>query len=158
MARVVAMLLAVSAFAGCAGSSATAPSVSQGRIQLRFASVAPVRGHKATTNPLDSSTIYLAPGAFLQDEQVQSARVVEVATGEPAVEITFTPAGAATLRDVSERNVGKLVAILVDGRVVTAVPIQSVFDVPSILLVANFTREEAERLARDLSRLAPNPR
>jgi SecD/SecF fusion protein len=146
-----ATLTVVFLIAGCAVSGSATSAVTSERIEFRFASEDATPGHEATTNPLDASTIYLAPEAFLNHKHIQSGRVVDLVTGDPAVEITLTPEGSERLRRISAQNLGKLVAILVDGRVITAVPIQSELKLPSVVLVADFERAEAERLARDLS-------
>jgi hypothetical protein len=97
-----------------------------------------------------SRTIFLHKETLLSSQDIAEARVVLDERDEPAVEVRFVPAVHQKVREATEAHRGKPLAILVDGRVVTA-PIVRWRIGESARIRGDFSREEAERIARGLS-------
>ncbi len=65
--------------------------------------------------------MFLATGGpVLANEAVQSARAVKDPIATPATYLKLTPDGARKLREVTERIKGKKLAIVLDGKVISA--------------------------------------
>ncbi len=127
-------------------------SVSSGStIEFRFAQDAPGAGLTKFINRENNSTIYLSPEVLLSDTDVESAKVIILKTGDPAIEVSFTEGGSSKLRALSAANIGRTIAIVANGEVVVAVPIRSELNIPSADLVSHFTQASAEDLVRQLN-------
>jgi preprotein translocase subunit SecD len=99
------------------------------------------------------ATIHVSDQVSLTNADIASARVVR-SDSRYGVEVTFTEAGAARMRAVTSANIGRLLAVLVDGEVVTAPRVTSAVSEIGIL-TGDYTRAEAERVAAGLLRRAP---
>jgi preprotein translocase subunit SecD len=64
-----------------------------------------------------------------------------------SIEITFTQDGAKKMAKLTEENNGKLLAVLLDGKVVSAATIRSVIS-EKAQITGNFTKEQAEQIAK----------
>jgi preprotein translocase subunit SecD len=73
------------------------------------------------------------------------------ATGEPVVTLTFTPEGKAKFAEITKRNIGKQVAIFVDGFPVTAPVVQTEITDGQAIISGSFTIESAKELAIQLN-------
>lgn len=72
-------------------------------------------------------------------------------TGEPQVELHFTSEGAKKFADITERNVGKIVAIVLDNFVLTAPRVQQVITGGTAQITGNFTSDQAKALQIQLN-------
>ncbi|MDX3655810.1 hypothetical protein PV646_00705 [Streptomyces sp. ID05-26A] len=86
----------------------------------------------------------------LDGDRVVKATASPSEYGGHVVTIEFDPEGARTWSDFTTANVGKQIAILINGRVLSAPSIQSPITGGSTQISGNFTREEADQLARQL--------
>lgn len=68
----------------------------------------------------EGETVYLHAEPALTRDDVAQANVVVVTGHGQAVNIEFTPAGAAKMTEVSQQNRGKRLAIVMDGKVLAA--------------------------------------
>jgi preprotein translocase subunit SecD len=66
------------------------------------------------------------------------------------VSVTLTPAGARKMRAATERNIGKRMAILIDGVVVTAPVVNSVISEAAVV-EGHLTKHEAERIVAGIT-------
>ena len=66
------------------------------------------------------------------------------------VSVTFTPAGARKMQAATEGNIGKRMAILIDGVVVSAPVVNSVLS-ESAVVEGHLTRQEAERIVAGIT-------
>jgi preprotein translocase subunit SecD len=105
--------------------------------------------------------IALTSSAFAQREQsairfvitssdVQSATAEFDPVGRPMVRIRFTPEAAQRLERITCANVGKMLELVVDGRVVTTAQIVDCIKGGEVQLSGNFTPEETRQIARNL--------
>ncbi|OGJ43651.1 protein-export membrane protein SecF [Candidatus Peregrinibacteria bacterium RIFCSPLOWO2_02_FULL_48_14] len=70
---------------------------------------------------------------------------------QPYVSITFTEEGATLFEALTEKNVGKKVAIFVGGSLISAPNVQEKISGGQAQITGDFTIEEAQNLARDLN-------
>jgi len=95
------------------------------------------------------------PGLYpteLTGADLESADVVfDRNTGDPAVSITFTPEGGEKFANITADNVGKPLAILLDGGVVSAPVVQDRITGGTAQITGNFDVDEAKNLAIQLN-------
>lgn len=70
---------------------------------------------------------------------------------QPFVSITFNEEGATLFEQLTEKNVGKRIAIFVGGNLISAPNVNEKISGGSAQISGNFTLEEAQNLARDLN-------
>ena len=75
----------------------------------------PAAGLQAFTVPGQDQKVYLHAEADLTNRDIAAARL---APG-PALELSFTPEGQQKAARLSERHLGRPVAVLIDGKVVS---------------------------------------
>lgn len=120
------------------------------KVEIRLAETVPREGLIEATVADTSQKIFLSKEPLLANQDIAEARVVLDEFDEPGVQITFVPAVHQKVREATESHRGKPLAILVDGRVVTAPIVQWQIG-ESALIQGGFRREEAERIAKGLS-------
>lgn len=72
-------------------------------------------------------------------------------SGQPQVQLTFTPQGAKKFADITSRNVGKVVAIALDQQVIEAPRVSQPIVGGNAVITGNFTTEQANNLAIQLN-------
>jgi preprotein translocase SecF subunit/protein-export membrane protein SecD len=70
---------------------------------------------------------------------------------QPYVSIQFNDEGAKLFAEITERNVGKRLAIFVGGELISAPRVNEKITSPSAQISGDFTTDEAKNLARDLN-------
>ncbi len=86
-------------------------------------------------------------GAALSGKVVTDARVSISPTGEREVLLMMNPEGAERWRQITRKNIGKSVAIVLDHHVYSYPVVQSEISGGSSSITGNFTMEEAQDLA-----------
>ena len=124
------LVLVLAVLAACNQSESTDVSStnSPARVsfEFRLAQAAPQAGMIPMV--VEGETLYVASQAALTEADVKHARVSSGQRGQPLIEVQFRPAGAKRFADLTTANVGKRVAILIDGRVISAPTIASPID------------------------------
>lgn len=72
-------------------------------------------------------------------------------TGQPIVKLQFNEAGKKIFADLTAKNVGKRIAILLDGATITAPTVEEPITDGNAVISGKFTREEAKTLAQRLN-------
>ncbi|MEI6042213.1 MAG: protein translocase subunit SecD [bacterium] len=85
-------------------------------------------------------------GQYLKSAQVQ----FDTNTRQPLVAISFDETGKAKFAEVTGKNIGKILAIFLDGKPISTPVIRDQIKDGSAVISGNFTPEEAKSLARDL--------
>jgi TonB family protein len=80
---------------------------------------------------------------------ITSARVAD-AGGTYSITVTFSPEGSNRLAEATKSHLGRPMAILLDGRVISAPMLRSIIR-GSAVISGDFTRAEAERIAAGLA-------
>ena len=126
-------------------------------LEFRLKSDAPAEPVKATVGAdgkvvatLDPYTGYVSTGLtgrYLKSSAVQ----FDQNTGSPYVAINFDADGAKLFGEITKANVGKTLAIFLDGQVISAPTIQSEITGGQAVINGSFTPVQAKALADSLS-------
>ena len=116
--------------------------------EIRLAEPGPRAGLRAIHDADATRTVYVDPQIVVANGDIARTRVVPVGSGF-GVEIAFTDGGAAKMRAATAGNVGRLLAVVVDGRVIASPRITSPIDGVGIL-GGKYTKDEAGRIAAGL--------
>lgn len=126
-------------------SAAEAANKAEGRVEFRCAENQPAEGLTEAIVTGTDRKVYLHENTEATNQHIENIRVVRDGRGKPAVEITFTKDGAETRARVTGRHKGKPIAVVVDGRVISAPTVRARLS-KKALITGNFTIEEAERI------------
>ena len=81
---------------------------------------------------------------------VADARVIAAPDGQPAVEFTLTPEGRDRFAELTRANIGRRVAVVVNGAVVASSVIGGEMADGRAMLSGNYTEAQARSLADEL--------
>lgn len=101
-------------------------------------------------DPKTKSKIYVHPRPILTNADIAEARVVKNRRDEPAVKIVFKETSRKKVMEFSGNNIGKIAAILIDGKLGVAPTIHQKFS-HEAELSGDLTQEEAERIAKGIN-------
>ena len=88
----------------------------------------------------------------LSGQQLKRAQVVfDPNTGEPQVSLTFNDEGKALFAEITKRNVGKPVAIYLDGQPISVPTVQQEITAGEAVITGTFTLQEAKQLGARLT-------
>ncbi len=119
-------------------------------LEIRWAKTEPTPNFTPmTAEGPEKWTFYLAPTPLLTGADIAAAEVVESYFG-PGVSFTLTKQGEATMRAFTREHIREHLAIIIDGRLVSAPIIQSEIGKYG-LIDGGFTLEEARRIAAGLN-------
>ncbi|MDO8633172.1 MAG: protein translocase subunit SecD, partial [Candidatus Wildermuthbacteria bacterium] len=99
---------------------------------------------KGEENPFQAT---LLTGRYLKKAEIAFDNV----TNEPIVTIQFNDEGAKLFEEITERNIGKPLAIFLDGQILSAPIVQDKISGGSAQITGRFTRQEAQEIARNLN-------
>lgn len=120
------------------------------KIALHLAEDKPTEQCKEVTVSSTNQKVYLHPEALLTEKDVAEAKVTQTDKGVPEISVTFTKEGGKKMARLTEANQGKRLAIVVDGKVISAPVIRSkVAD--RAVITGNFTKAEAEKIAKEIN-------
>jgi hypothetical protein len=99
----------------------------------------------------DDGIVYLHDEVIVTNSDIAQAKAIQRPGGSDfMVSVTFTSEGARKMRAATERNIGKRMAILIDGVVVTAPVVRSVLN-GSAVIEGHLTKQEAERIVAGIT-------
>lgn len=93
--------------------------------------------------------IYLHKESIISNADIETASVQITKTGV-GIGVTLTEAGGKKLAEITKENVGKILGIVVDGKLITAPVIRVPITGGKGFIEGNFTLEEAARIARGI--------
>lgn len=112
-------------------------------------------GYKPESTDTNNLVLYAIRGNITQrapvDGAVESARVNYDELGRVVVDMQMDPKGSQQWKSLTEKNIGKQVAVTLDGRVYTAPTVQGVIPNGRTQISGNFSAEEAKDLVDVLS-------
>ena len=137
-----------------AGNDNPAPSVFQFRLVLNAPSAKadPMTIVQPDADAKPAQTLYVQKKVLLDQTDLKSASVI---TNQPAgklrIDITFTDAGAKQFAKVTHQNIGKRLAIIIDGRLYSAPTIRSEIRDGKAQIDGNFSEVEVQDLAAKIN-------
>jgi len=116
------------------------------RFEVRLAEAAPGLELEPVIVQGSGERIYLHRAAILTNGDIATAEPAQDASGSFGVVVRLTAQGAAKMRQATTQNLGRRLAILLDGRVVVAPTVRSAIGT-SAVISGGYSRVEAERIA-----------
>ncbi len=115
-------------------------------LQFRVAEDAPGEGLQAVKAELLGRDIYLHPEILLNEGHIDTAAVI-LQHARPMVSLELTEEGAAVMAELTAANVGKRIAILVDGEIVSAPVCREQITSRRALIAGDFDKAQAQHIA-----------
>jgi RNA polymerase sigma factor (sigma-70 family) len=135
-------------------SADPAPSVFQFRLVLNApsAKAEPMTVVRPDADAKTAKTLYVQKKVLLDQTDLKLASVItNQPAGKPWIQITFTDAGAKRFAKVTRQNIGKQLAIIIDGRLYSAPTIRSEIRGGRAEITGNFSEPEAQDLASKIN-------
>jgi preprotein translocase subunit SecD len=123
------------------------------QIEFRLAESSPSEGLQEVSIESTSEKLYLYKDVIISNTDVIAARVIPSYTiNRFDVEIDFSEEAAQRISRITAENIGKQLAILIDGKVIVAPMLRSTISRKAVLAgsAPSFTKEEADELARKI--------
>jgi hypothetical protein len=137
-----ASLLVAGLVVGFGGGGALQAAV---RFEVRLAEAQPAPGLIVARVAYSEELVYLHPDPIVTNDDIAQSWVLEDAPDRFGVSVHFLEAGAQRIRQATANHLGRPVALLIDGQVVTAPIVRSAIS-DSAVISGNYTRVEAERI------------
>jgi preprotein translocase subunit SecD len=90
-------------------------------------------------------------GAYIQSSQIEFGNGSALAAQQPAVRVDFNAQGKQLFATITDKNVGRELAIFLDGKLLSAPVIQEKIDDGTAIISGSFTAQEAKDLATNLN-------
>lgn len=103
-------------------------------------------------------TLEVEPRTLLGPSDFVSVGEVEWVAGEPGFNVTLTPTGGKKYERISTENVGRTLAIIIDGKILMTPKILDPVQAQGFLLTLNTEPEARELAAKIRQVVAPNER
>ena len=130
-------------------TAAETPDKPDGNIEFRRAENQPAEGLIEAVVAGSDKKVYLYDTAEAGNKDIADIRVVRDERGEPAIGITFTKKGAEKMARVTQQHIGKPIAVMVDGRVLSAPMVRAKLSRKS-LITGKFTVDEVEGIVKTI--------
>jgi preprotein translocase subunit SecD len=125
----------------------------QGQFSIRAASADPVAGWQKMES--GNTSVWVSPIPALTSADIERAVPNRGPDGRNTVQVVFTDTGAKKMRDLSAAQINKLIAMVLDGKVIFAPKIRSEID-KSAVLTGNspngLTLDEVQRILVSVNR------
>ena len=139
----------------CAARVVTAGQLDRTRVKLEFrlAEDKPAEGLTEAMMGRPGVKVYLHKEAIITNNDIIKARVVKDKDERTfSIEVFFTKEGAEKIARATEGHVGKLLAIVIDERVVSAYVVKERLSSDKARIFLEVTKAAAERIARGINR------
>lgn len=124
------------------------------RFEVRLAEEQPGTGLRAARVANSERTVYLHPEVVVTNDDIARSSVIP--GNQPSqfwIDVRLNAAGANKMREATRNHLGKPVALLIDGEVVSAPTVKSPIG-DAAVISGDFTQRDAQRIA-DGMRIAP---
>src|SRR5262245_66385481 len=120
------------------------------KVEFRRAETKNADGLTPATVVGTEERIYLHKSADATNADIAEAKVGVDGAGNPVIDVLFTKDGAKKMEALSEKHQDKPLAILIDGKVVSA-PVVRVKFSDKAQINGKFTKEEVEKLVKAIN-------
>ncbi len=127
--------------------AARADEPTKAKLEFRRAETKPADGLTVAMVPGHTDKIYLHKAAELTEEDIAAVAAGIDQRLNPCIDITFTKKGAEKMEKLSESQMDKPIAILVEGKVISAPIVKSKLS-GQAQITGVFTTEEVEQLVK----------
>lgn len=146
--KAMGLTMALCVFGATACGFAKAPDAAdaspvKAKIEWRLASHAPTPDYVQAD--YQGRPVYLAPQALLVVEEAATVAPADNGDGQPALDLRF-PGHGQRLTQATEQNVGKPIALLADGQVLTVVTIMAPLPGDSLRISGLQDAQEQQRV------------
>ena len=147
MKKVISGILAVSVFLGCTSVETVGPKP---KIECRLAQNHP--GANLVKMQIEDTdrTIYVSDEVLLSNADIASVSLVRQESETPWVELVLTEPGKVKFSEATEANIGRPVAILVDGAIVSA-PVVRARISGGLVSIRGLSKEKARNMVDSLN-------
>ena len=122
-------------------------------LELRLASHEKIEGWEKVPGPQPQNIpLWISPEIALSNRDIAHAYVDHTSEGKPCVGIILTEDGSLKLARLTKSHIGELLAIILDGRVISAPMIAAEITGGRAMIFGNFTEEDVGSIAKGLSR------
>ena len=147
MSKIAGILLLSLLVAGCHKPSN--PSVFQVRLVVTNSSTDSEKMFATYNSSVETFQVQITP--LLNAAAIESAHVIYDVPQKPWIGITFTEAGAKQFAEITRQHIGDRLAIIVDGKLLSAPIIQAEIPDGKADIAGNFTKTEAKALASKIN-------
>ncbi|TLD68748.1 hypothetical protein FEM03_21450 [Phragmitibacter flavus] len=127
-------------------------------VTLRFSQVTEVEGGSSEVLPYadpyvepEFSSIKVEKVSLIDSSDIKSAYAFADAVMGPTVGLDFTELGAKKFAEVTKRSIGKRLAIIIDGKVISAPNIKDQITGGKAVISGKFSMDDADALARKIN-------
>ena len=151
MTRFATTLLIAAAYLGATAAEDKPDKKPAVKVEFRRAETEAAEGLTEATIVGTDKKIYLHKTAELTNSDITSAKPGRDADKMPCVELTLTAQGSEKIQKLTREHRDKPLAILIDGKVISAPTIRAAISGPSVTISGNYTQEEVENLAKAIN-------
>lgn len=128
-------------------------------VQIEFFLATDSSAAGLTERPVRSEgrVVFLSATPVLDTRQIESAQIAESEFGN-GIRLILTDEGRTLLHEVTAANVGRIMAIVIDGEVISAPIIRDAMDTSQVLVTGSLTDEEMEWIVAALNARGTAPR
>ena len=119
------------------------------RLEVHLADAQPVAGSIVAEVADSGRIIYIDPKTIVDNDDIAQAWVTEDGANQFGVSVQLFEDGAQRMRQATAANLGRLIAVLIDGQVVMAPIIRSATS-DSAVITGEFSRAEAKRIVEGI--------
>ncbi len=116
-------------------------------LEFRLAEDTETPGWEQMTEPGSEKPIFVSPKASLNGTHVEKVSFYKDGRGNPSIGLTLTDDGAKLMEATTSRNLGKKLAIVLDGEVVSAPTVRSTV-AKEVQITGRFGKEDLLKLFR----------
>jgi preprotein translocase subunit SecD len=148
---VIGMIVTASSMWPRSGSLAQAAV----RFEVRLAEDQPASGLRAARVGSSNRTVYLHPEIVVSNDDIERSSVIAGETPSHFwIDVRLNASGADKMRRATANHLGKPVAILINGDVVTAPTLKSPIGAAAVIS-GDYTQADAQRIAGGMTGAAP---
>ena len=133
------------------GCSSTEKPVKKVTVEFRFAETTPAGGLTEYTFPQSGEKFYLHQEVVMSNREIDEA-IIDEWQGRPVVRLILTAGGKEKFAQLTADNINRHMAILVNGKLVTAPRINAPITQGVALINGDFSKEEAKRIVEGIKK------